>query len=117
MMPNASDDDVGKITLAGCHTLRNAEETRGALLNAMKSHNVLEIDCSAVAETDLSFVQLLLAARKGARDTQRILRLAQPVSGTLRETLQRGGFLMTAELAAGIPAPADCDFWLHTEAR
>ncbi|WP_246138571.1 STAS domain-containing protein [Nitrospirillum bahiense] len=121
MMPNSSNDDVGKIVLEGARTLRNAEETHAALVSAMKAHAVLEIDCGALDEVDLSFVQLLLAARKSARNAQRILKLAQPVSGALRDTLHRGGFLMTAELVAGIPAPADqttdSDFWLHTEAR
>ncbi|TWB15269.1 STAS domain-containing protein [Nitrospirillum amazonense] len=121
MMPNASNGDVGKIVFEGARTLRNAEETHAALMSAMKAHAVLEIDCGALDEVDLSFVQLLLAARKSARNAQRILKLAQPVSGALRDTLHRGGFLMTAELAAGIPAPTDqttdSDFWLHTEAR
>ncbi|MDG3439625.1 STAS domain-containing protein [Nitrospirillum amazonense] len=121
MMPKSSNDDVGKVVFEGARTLRNAEETHAALLSAMKAHAVLEIDCGALDEVDISFVQLLLAARKSARDAQRVLKLAQPVSGPLRDTLHRGGFLMTAELAAGVPAPADqttdSDFWLHTEAR
>ncbi|MEA1672029.1 STAS domain-containing protein [Nitrospirillum sp. BR 11163] len=118
-MPNTSDDDVVKIALEGSHTLRNAEETHAVLMSAMKAHPVLEIDCGTLDEVDLSFIQLLLAARKSAKSAGRILRLARPASGALRDTLHRGGFLMAADLAAGVPASAaqtaDSDFWLHTE--
>ncbi|WP_044562728.1 STAS domain-containing protein [Azospirillum sp. B4] len=120
-MGNASREDVGKVVFDGSRTIRNADETHAILMAAGKSHAVVEIECGALDEVDLSFVQLLIAARNGARRDRRVVRLAGPVSGVLRDALQRGGFLTAVGLAAGATATADQtadhDFWLHTEAR
>ena len=48
------------------------------------------------AAIDLTFVQLIEAARRSARDSGTVFALAAPASGALLETLRRGGFLETA---------------------
>jgi hypothetical protein len=68
----------------------------------------LEIDCGGAGEVDLSLIQLLIAARTGARLAGRTVRLASPASGALLDALQRGGFL------SGRPAE-DCAFWLQPD--
>jgi anti-anti-sigma regulatory factor len=91
--------------------LRTADETHALLLAESGRHPVLEIDCSGVTEADLSLVQLLLAARESARRSDRIVRLAQPATGALRDVLRHGGFLTSANE----PARSDEAFWLRME--
>lgn len=46
-----------------------------------------------VAEVDLTFAQLLEAARRTAAATGRSIRLERPAEGPVLQVLQRGGFL------------------------
>ena len=97
-----------RLVLDGALTIRTAETTYTKLLEVAE-RPVVELDCGGATEVDLSFVQLVLAARASARRRQQVLRLAQPPEGPLYETLQRGGFL-----AASIDgATADQAFWLQ----
>jgi ABC-type transporter Mla MlaB component len=105
-MEHQESFDVAHLALHEARTLRTADDTHARLLEMSGRHAVLEIDCSAVDEADLSFIQLLLAARESARRSGRTVRLAHPVTGALREALQRGGFLEAA---------ADQAFWLRPE--
>jgi len=104
--------DLGKLVLVGGCTLRTAEDTCAALLNMAACHAEFEIDCSNVEEVDLSFIQLLLAARSSARQSGRTVRLAQPASGPLHDALLRGGFLEAID-----GREADRAFWLESEIR
>jgi ABC-type transporter Mla MlaB component len=100
--------EVERFVVEGSLTLRTIETTRTQLLETMERHRSIEVDCSAATEIDLSFVQLLLAARSGAQGAGKSLGLAQPASGVLRDALERGGFLGT------VPGQAMADeaFWL-----
>ncbi len=60
------------------------------------------------AEVDVSFLQLIEAARLRAAEQGKSLSLLEPASGELRRALDRSG-LMTAATAA------DRSFWLHEE--
>jgi ABC-type transporter Mla MlaB component len=102
---------VGHLVLDGVRTLRTVEDTHAKLLSLSGRHAVLEIDCSAAEEVDLSLVQLLLAARSSARRSERVVRLAHPASGALRDALQRGGFLTSI----ADQMTADQAFWLQAE--
>jgi hypothetical protein len=51
------------------------------------------LDVSGLIETDLTFVQLLEAARRDAAKDGRRLTLDAPAGGAVLEVLQRGGFL------------------------
>lgn len=95
---------VGKLCFEHSCTVRVAENLYAQLYNAVSIYSILEIDCSAVEEADLSFVQLLLAAKESARRSGRAVRLAQPVSGALHDILRRGGFLTATN--------TDLAFWL-----
>jgi ABC-type transporter Mla MlaB component len=92
-----------RLTLDGVLTMRTTEATHAKLL-AAADRQAVEIDCSGATEVDASFIQLVLAARASARQQQRVLTLAQPADGPLRQALQRGGFLV---------ASADQAFWLQ----
>ncbi len=53
----------------------------------------LEVNLSGVTDIDLTFVQLIESARRSAAESGGSLRLSQPATGYVLETLQRGGFL------------------------
>ncbi len=89
-------------------TVRSAGEFAGQLLGAVQSGGDIDIDLSALAEVDLSFVQLVLAARTHLEQEGARLGLAQPAGPALAALLDRAGFL-------GDPQPADLDFWFHGE--
>ncbi len=106
-MVHSDKGDAAPLRLEGAQTIRMADVTRAALLDRLAAHPVLEIDCGDVEDVDLSFVQLLLAARASARQANKTIRLNRPASGALRAALERGGFL-DAQAAARA-------FWLATE--
>jgi hypothetical protein len=81
-------------TIAGAHERLGEALAGGAPVTAA-------VDADAVV--DLSFVQLLLAARRTAREAGGEFALARPAAGGLLETLTRGGFVETADQRA---------FWL-----
>lgn len=94
------------IEAPGSVTVRNAGDFAGALLNAVQSGGDIDIDLSELAEVDLSFVQLVLAARTHLEGEGARLGLVQPAVPALAALLDRAGFL-------GDPQPADIDFWFH----
>ncbi|MFV3126198.1 STAS domain-containing protein [Niveispirillum sp. KHB5.9] len=103
-MNSQEDSTAERLILGNSCTVRTAEDMHALLTRAVADHSVLEIDCSAVEEADLSFVQLLLAARESARRAGHTLRLAQSATGALHDTLHRGGFLTATN--------TDLAFWL-----
>jgi hypothetical protein len=72
----------------------------------------LLLDCTAVGETDLSFVQLILAARRSAAEAGRKFAVRQPMPAQLCDVLRRGGFRL------GDAAQDACDpaAWCGSEA-
>lgn len=63
----------------------------------------LTADVADDAAVDLTFIQLVEAARRTAREAGLAFSLARPAAGQLREILERGGFLATQD---------DEEFWL-----
>jgi ABC-type transporter Mla MlaB component len=99
--------DAERVVLDGALTLRTIETVRSKLLDMMERHQTLEIDCSAATEIDLSFIQVLLAARTSALSLGKTVALAHPASGVLRDVLQRGG------LVGAVAGQTDEAFWLQ----
>jgi ABC-type transporter Mla MlaB component len=97
----------GRLVLSGEITLQSVDAIHSRLLE-MAGQPVVEIDCSGVTEADLSLVQLILAARASAQKSGRSVVLAQPATGALRNTLQRGGFIGAAADQSD-PGPPDPD--------
>lgn len=87
-------------------TVRSAAGFRQALLDALEGEDQLDLDVSELTEIDLSFIQLVLAARAQAERAGKTLRLTAPAGPALTALLDRAGLL--TELA-----PADRDFWFH----
>jgi anti-anti-sigma regulatory factor len=88
---------AGHLALDGALTIRTAEAVSAKLLDAIREHTCLSIDCSAAPEIDLSFIQLLIAARASALLSHRSVILATRPDGVLLDTLTRGGFRVTQE--------------------
>jgi hypothetical protein len=69
----------------------------------------IAIDCSAATEIDLTFIQLLVAARISARIAGLSINFVPCPDGVLLDTLTRGGFRVVPENGAG--------FWFTGEAQ
>jgi ABC-type transporter Mla MlaB component len=84
------------IDLDGSQTVRGIEATYERLSAALAQHQAVDIRCDGIAEFDLSFIQLLLAARRSAHASGKSLRLTGPATGKFRLALDRAGFLAGA---------------------
>jgi len=76
-----------RIALTGAITIREIEAIRRDLLAKLESKTPLDIDLSGVTETDISLIQLMLAATK----TGVSIRLAQPYPEVVQQVLARSG--------------------------
>ena len=100
------------LPFSGDLTIHTAEATRIRLLDALSSGDpVVALDCAAVDEVDLTFLQMIIAARKAAEASGRELRLASPAGGVLLDALHRSGLLVGPE---GSSLPEDA-FWTKGE--
>jgi len=87
-----ADKRLPVMTLSGAIDVRSIEDAFEKI-KAASGPAGLEIDLAEVTDIDLTFVQLLESARRAAAESGTALRLCQPASGFVLETLQRGGFL------------------------
>jgi anti-anti-sigma regulatory factor len=102
--------EPGRVSLGGALTVRNAEEIRSRLLDALRQHPTVRIDCTAATDVDLSFIQLVLSARKSAAATGKCLSLTPPATDVLSDALVRAGLLGAAD-----DKPVDRLFWLNKD--
>jgi hypothetical protein len=82
-------------------------ETSGIETPGIETRSIA-IDCSAASEIDLTFIQLLIAARVSIGASGGRLSLAHCPDGPLMDTLTRGGFRLEPEIGGG--------FWFRGEA-
>ncbi|MDO1580512.1 STAS domain-containing protein [Rhizobium oryzicola] len=94
------------LSLPGQLTIRTIAAIQEELLSALAGNGSIILDIPEDAQADLSFVQLIEAARIYAGTAGKQLSLKQPASGQVLEVLDRGGFLQ--DMAA-----EDQRFWLH----
>jgi len=94
------------ITLEASATLRTSEEIRARLLESFAEQDAVQLDASAVAEIDLSFLQLVEAARTHAARAGKTIRLTAPANPALRAQLERAGLLAEGASEAR-------NFWCH----
>jgi hypothetical protein len=113
--PISSKEIVGK--MPGQHlrigfdtdlTIRDAAALKAALVERFQDGRNVSLELNPDAAVDLSFVQLLSAARLSARTSGGELTLAEPAGPALRAVLSRAGFI------EGAPAE-DLQFWFHSE--
>jgi len=113
-----------RLVFEGALTMRNADAVRATLMEAIGvdvpvapdgpvaadvSMGGLLIDCAGASEIDLTFIQLLIAARISAHRLNRELRLATLPDGALLDTLTRGGFQVIDESRDDDPSA----FWFE----
>ena len=98
-----------KLQFVGPLNLRTAAGTCDTLREALAHHAAVSIDCRDATDIDLSFIQLLVAARSSAQQASRTVSLAENPDGPLFAVLSRAG-LRSANLA--LPG-ADDDFWFE----
>lgn len=96
------------IALGTSATIGHVEQFRSAMLESFMNGGPVELDASDVAEADLSFVQLVEAARIHAEARGATFCLTAPANEAVRAVLERGGFCDAA-------APDFNTFWFHGE--
>lgn len=82
-----------RLCFDGHLTVRSIAPLHATLVAALAEHRSVVVDASGAESVDLSFPQLLLAARRTAIAAGGTFRLAAPASGALRSALEKGGFL------------------------
>jgi anti-anti-sigma regulatory factor len=97
------------VVMPAALTIREADRIQSQLLQAIREQDQISVDCSAATEVDLSFVQLILAARKSAAALGKTLTVIPPTSGVLREVLWRGGIVASASGQL----PSEQSFWCN----
>jgi MFS superfamily sulfate permease-like transporter len=85
-------DSAPVVRLDGPLTVATADATKTMLIKALDGDSFV-VDCAGATEIDLSFVQLVIAARRAAELRGKTVRLAAPASGTLHDVLDRAGLL------------------------
>jgi hypothetical protein len=96
------------LTLPSTLTIKNILAVQELVLDFLNKNTTAVLDIDEESQVDLSFVQLVTAARKQAGAKAGHVLLARPAAGGLYDVLKRGGFLddMTRDAA---------HFWLHQE--
>ncbi len=100
----------GTLDLNGSRTIRNADQTRSLLLEALCAHSAISLDCSAVTEADLTLVQLLISGRMSAQLAGKTCTLARPPSGAFLQALSRAGFIASPDSLSG-----GGSYWIRKE--
>jgi ABC-type transporter Mla MlaB component len=112
MTPDAAT--AGCLAFEGALTMRTIEALHATLRDAIKQYASVAIDCTAATEVDLSFVQLLVAARVSAGHSDKSVVLAACPDGALLDTLTRVGFRIVAEDQPGqAPVTDSQTFWFE----
>lgn len=84
---------VHKIKLGGELGLRDADELREQLLDALHAHTSVEIDANKLTAIDMSIVQILIAADKMAKGGGRTFWISAQAEGPLASAISRAGLL------------------------
>ena len=90
-----------RVVLEGPLTLRSVEAVRATLQAAFEQQTDIAIDCAAADEIDLSFIQVLIAARASAVRLGGTVGLVAPPGAALLDTMTRAGFRAVAESPIG----------------
>lgn len=84
---------IGTIT-----NLSTAPDIREAILDDLKIHSSIEIDCASVVEADLTFLQILVAAHKFAERESKTISILPAADPAIASLIERAG--LTGPLAA-----------------
>lgn len=79
------------LRLSEAQTIREIEETTRALRESLDGNEAVLLDCEGIEETDITFLQLVIAARKSAARRGKTLGLTARARGPLLAALDRAG--------------------------
>ncbi|GAA3088569.1 hypothetical protein GCM10010520_38650 [Rhizobium viscosum] len=96
------------ISLPEALSIRNASEVYANIIDHFRGNNSIALSLPENAEADLSFLQLIEAARRQAKAEGKTFTLSTPASGSLLKLLERAGFMEAFD-------QEDQKFWLHKE--
>ena len=96
------------ISLPEVLSIRNASEVYAKVIGQFRDNNTITLSLPENAEADLSFLQLIEAARRQAKAAGKTFTLSAPVGGSLLKVLERAGFMEAFD-------QEDKKFWLHKE--
>lgn len=88
--------------------ISDAHASYSIIAEAMRESSSIQLAIPADATVDLSFLQIIEAARLRANEQGKSLSLLEPASGELRRVLDRSGLMTAATIS-------DRSFWLHEE--
>jgi len=86
-----ADESRAVVNLAGDVTIAAAENVRDLLLDLMQEHAAIELDMRETQSTDISFIQLLIAASRFAAEHGVQLTLRGGHAGAAGETFSQCG--------------------------
>lgn len=86
-----TDQPTIVVGFTGAATLRAAHDIADRLRAALAAGGGVELDCEGLEEVDLTFVQLVVAARKSAEAEGKRLVLGAPARGPLLAALEAAG--------------------------
>jgi hypothetical protein len=79
------------VKFSGSQTIREAEDAAHILRKALADHPSLVLDCDEIEEADLTFLQLVIAARRSAQKSGKAFALGATARGPLLAALDRAG--------------------------
>jgi MFS superfamily sulfate permease-like transporter len=91
-------------------SIRNISDIHANISEFLKNSDDIVLDVPENAEADLSFVQLIEAVRRHAKNNGKAISLASPATGHILKVLERAGFLEAFD-------GDDTKFWLHEEVK
>jgi anti-anti-sigma regulatory factor len=87
------DVECVPVLFTGSLTVSNIEAAHDELRTAVSQNSTVLIDLGGVTEADLTFIQLIEAARRRVSEAGGEMTLRDPAAGAVLEVLRRGGFL------------------------
>ncbi len=106
MKRSASGKKKDRLTLGGRLTVERAAEIKALLLSALEDSPSLRLHLEGVEEIDLSFLQLLMAARRSSEARGGSVLLAGPSDQPYRQAVDRAGLRRHPDAEGTDPLPA-----------
>jgi len=100
------------ICVQGEATIRQADVLAVRLRQALTENQRVEVDCTDLVDVDLSFIQLLIATRRSAREAGKEFVVLAPTSGCLADAWASAGLQPLP-----VPAPQELDLPQRTGAE
>lgn len=98
----------GRVSLPSVLSIRDIADVCGQIRTSLDNNGRVVIDVPPQASIDLSFLQLMDAARKQAEASGKIFTLARPIDDSVKAVLERAGYLPFEHAE-------DSQFWFHKE--